>query len=143
LAKPNKDIDPTGKSTKNIVYRDVLEGWTRFVLPSGWHFLLVNLLTAYILPISFWNFSFSFPDLYMFVLCSSFSSSLIWLWHSSFSSSVTCLDELYILYTYKNSRHFIAGGQVREDVLPVPCVRRASGLAGKCALSTWFWLRTT
>jgi hypothetical protein len=26
LAKPNKDIDPTGKSTKNIVYRDVLEG---------------------------------------------------------------------------------------------------------------------
>jgi ATP-dependent DNA helicase PIF1 len=26
LAKPNNDIDPTGKSTKNIVYRDVLEG---------------------------------------------------------------------------------------------------------------------
>ena len=24
LAKPNKDIDPSGKSTKNIVYRDVL-----------------------------------------------------------------------------------------------------------------------
>ena len=26
LANPNKYIDPTGKSTKNIVYRDVLEG---------------------------------------------------------------------------------------------------------------------
>jgi hypothetical protein len=26
LAKPNNDIDPTGKSTKNIVYMDVLEG---------------------------------------------------------------------------------------------------------------------
>ena len=26
LAKPNKDIDPMGKITKNIVYRDVLEG---------------------------------------------------------------------------------------------------------------------
>jgi ATP-dependent DNA helicase PIF1 len=26
LAKPNIDIDPTGKSTKNIVYSDVLEG---------------------------------------------------------------------------------------------------------------------
>jgi ATP-dependent DNA helicase PIF1 len=26
LAKPNKDIDKSGKSTKNIVYRDVLEG---------------------------------------------------------------------------------------------------------------------
>jgi ATP-dependent DNA helicase PIF1 len=26
LAKPNTDLDPKGKSTKNIVYRDVLEG---------------------------------------------------------------------------------------------------------------------
>ena len=26
LAKPNKEVDKTGKSTKNIVYRDVLEG---------------------------------------------------------------------------------------------------------------------
>ena len=26
LAKPNKEIDPSGKQTKNIVYRDVLEG---------------------------------------------------------------------------------------------------------------------
>ena len=26
LAKPNKEIDPSGKRTKNIVYRDVLEG---------------------------------------------------------------------------------------------------------------------
>jgi ATP-dependent DNA helicase PIF1 len=26
LAKPNKDIDKSGKSTKNIVYRDVLDG---------------------------------------------------------------------------------------------------------------------
>ena len=26
LAKPNKEIDQTGKSTKNIVYRDVLKG---------------------------------------------------------------------------------------------------------------------
>jgi hypothetical protein len=25
LAEPNKDIDPTRKRTKNIVYRDVLE----------------------------------------------------------------------------------------------------------------------
>uniref|UniRef100_A0A452Z865 ATP-dependent DNA helicase n=1 Tax=Aegilops tauschii subsp. strangulata TaxID=200361 RepID=A0A452Z865_AEGTS len=24
LAKPNKEIDPSGKSTKNIVYKDVL-----------------------------------------------------------------------------------------------------------------------
>jgi ATP-dependent DNA helicase PIF1 len=35
LAKPNKDIDPTGKSTKNIVYRDVLEETSKFSLPSG------------------------------------------------------------------------------------------------------------
>jgi ATP-dependent DNA helicase PIF1 len=26
LAKPSKDVDKSGKSTKNIVYRDVLEG---------------------------------------------------------------------------------------------------------------------
>ena len=26
LAKPNKEIDPSRKQTKNIVYRDVLEG---------------------------------------------------------------------------------------------------------------------
>lgn len=26
LAKPNKEVDKSGKSTKNIVYRDVLEG---------------------------------------------------------------------------------------------------------------------
>jgi hypothetical protein len=26
LATPNKDIDKSGRSTKNIVYRDVLEG---------------------------------------------------------------------------------------------------------------------
>jgi ATP-dependent DNA helicase PIF1 len=25
LAKPNKELDPTEKSTKNIVYKDVLE----------------------------------------------------------------------------------------------------------------------
>ena len=31
LAKINMNIDPTGKSTKNIIYRDVLESWGVFV----------------------------------------------------------------------------------------------------------------
>jgi ATP-dependent DNA helicase PIF1 len=30
LAKPNKEIDKSRKSTKNIVYRDVLELWVRY-----------------------------------------------------------------------------------------------------------------
>jgi hypothetical protein len=32
LAKPNKEVDKSGKSTKNIVYRDVLKGWGRWVI---------------------------------------------------------------------------------------------------------------
>jgi ATP-dependent DNA helicase PIF1 len=32
LAKPNKEIDKSGKSTKNIVYRDVLERSGRCVI---------------------------------------------------------------------------------------------------------------
>jgi hypothetical protein len=32
LAKPNNEVDKSGKSTKNIVYRDVLEGWSRCVI---------------------------------------------------------------------------------------------------------------
>jgi hypothetical protein len=32
LAKPNKEVDKSRKSTKNIVYRDVLERWERCLL---------------------------------------------------------------------------------------------------------------
>jgi len=27
VAKPKEEFDPTGKSTKNIVYKDALNGW--------------------------------------------------------------------------------------------------------------------
>ena len=39
-AKPNNDIDPTGKSTKNIVYRDVLEGWNGVIISSRRYVLI-------------------------------------------------------------------------------------------------------
>jgi hypothetical protein len=31
LANTNKDVDPTGKSTQNIVFKDVLEMWHQYI----------------------------------------------------------------------------------------------------------------
>jgi hypothetical protein len=65
LAKPNKDIDPTGKSTKNIVYRDVLEETSKFFF-----------LLAVLVLISYWYcFISQCSDSLMFMLCSFMSST--------------------------------------------------------------------
>ena len=59
LSKPNKELDTTGKTTKNIVYRDVLNWWWVLsnifhpvslpLFPNKWNFLLIcrNLLNLY------------------------------------------------------------------------------------------------
>jgi hypothetical protein len=47
LAKPNKEVDKSGRSTKNIVYRDVLEGWGRCVLP--WFVCTYAFVSIYLL----------------------------------------------------------------------------------------------